>query len=238
MKTFAELRTETALWLDDPKFTRFDATMLGTLLNMAYPMVVAIVESSGRLWNLAQRPITITLDPVFQEYVVEDTFTPREGVRRVVEVRRVVGTTRPQVPFFVMTEVDRSGGLAMYPDLWGNPVNPGAVLYRGNYGGPAGAQTPAVTPYQAAWFLRFPRFPPAGTIEVAYIPIVEKLLTDEQVPRMVPGDYHHVIAMRAALIGKGTEERTSSTLPAEYQEQTRLLLGECASLTAGRSQRM
>jgi len=219
MKTLAELRSETAVWLDDPKKSRFDDPLLNTLLNMAYPMVVGIVEGSGRLWNLTG-PLSIAVTPAAKEYDVGTA----GSVRRIVDVRRVVGTGRVQVPFLVLTEVNREGSQNYYPELENAPQTHGVSIYRNSSG---------------QWRLRFgDDAPPAQTLEVHYIPAVNVLALDSDTPSMVPEGYHHIVAMQAAIVGKGTEERTNSTLELRFNEQVRLMMGETTSLIAARSQRI
>jgi hypothetical protein len=219
MKTLAELRSETAVWLDDPKKSRFDDTLLNTLLNMAYPMVVAAVEAAGRLWNLAG-PIAVAVTPAAKEYDVGTV----GSVRRIVDVRKVVGTSRVQVPFLVLTEVNRDGSTNYYPQLDNAPQTTGVSIFRN-----AGGQ----------WRLRFGEDAPVTqTLEVHYIPAVNLLALDTDVPSMVPEGFHHVVAMQAAIIGKGSEERTNSTLEMRFNEQRSIMVGEAQSLVAHRSQRI
>ena len=224
MATLAELREQTALWLDDPKMTKFSAARLTTLLNMAYPMIVGLVESAGRLWNVGDTLLTIEVTPDQREYAVESADVAASRVRRIIDVRRVVNVGRPQVPFVILTEVNRSGSGYYYPQLEGWPQTTGVYLFRTS---------------GSVWTLGFAmEQPPAQSLEIRFVEEVCKLVADADEPTMVPRGYHHVLAMQAAVIGKGSEERVNSTLEAHFELQKRAMLGECKTQVAGRSQRI
>lgn len=228
MKTRAQLRVQTSIWLNDRKLTAFSAAEVNDLLNMAYPMIVAVVEASGRLWNVAPDPIVINVTAAAREYSVENSsgdIPPAPvlpgSVRKIIEVRRISegGGLGVRIPFMVLSDTDRSYAADPYPELQNAPQYSGVYLYRAATSG--------------GWMLGFAQAAPAvQTLHIRYVPTVPDLADDADIPWMVPGDFHHVIAMRAALIGKGTEERQGSTLPQEYAEQVRLMLGEAGQLTA------
>lgn len=232
--TFLDLKDAAAVWLHDRKKTAFSDTQLGTLVNMAYPMIVAVIEAAGKRWNVAKTPIPLAVTSAAREYYVTNSYlagpppVPIAVVRKVVEVRRVdlsAGGRGLLLPFRELNDLDFGRGLDQYPELGQHPQQSGVYLYRDASTG--------------VWVIGFGEAEPATqSLEVYYVPITPVMTQNTDTPYLVPNDFHHVIAMRAALIGKDTEERGNSRLESQYSEQVRLMLAEGTSLVAAGSQRI
>jgi hypothetical protein len=226
-KTLDQLRTETAFWLDDPKKTKFDNPYLDSLIGIAYPIVVSVVESAGRLWNLSRTRIAFAVTSAAREYVFDDDMAVRrpvlfhrvESITAVSAIASNLGRTR--LTLRPATESSSSG--PYYPALENSSVGEGVYCYRSSAG---------------EWVLGFEALAPRDqVIEVSYIPSIEDLTTDGQYPLMVPPDFHHIIAMRAAMLAKGSENRMNEQVLIEYARAEAMMMAELSSLQAHVSQR-
>lgn len=226
-RTLQQIRAETAFWLDDPKKTKWDDPQLDVLIGIAYPLVVAVVESSGKLWNLSRSKKYATVVSTARDYAFDET----KSVRRPVVAHRVEGITDEadvadnlgRTPLAMRPFTDSAATVPYYPALDIRAVGEWVSLYRASDG---------------AWILHFEALEPRPqVIEISYVPSIEDLTVASQYPTMVPWDFHHLIGMRAAMLAKGTENRTNQNVYAEYGRAEGEMLGELASLKAHGSQR-
>lgn len=216
------------MWLNDPRGTAWSNPQLDTVLSIAYPMVVAVVESTGQHWNISRNRILIDVTSAAREYVFDEDHL----VRRPVAVRRVEGTT-------TSADVTAAMGRITLPLRPLNVAQTSAPY--GGYGVERFSATEFLYAYRdssGAWVLGFEASEPRDqVVEIEYVPTVEDLTSDGQYPVMVPGDFHHVIAMRAAMIAKGSENRDNDSLVLNYRAEEARMIGELSSLFAGGSRR-
>lgn len=228
-KTLDQLRAETRFWLNDPRGTEWDAPTLDTLLNIAYPLVVAKVEGLAQHWNIHSSKMIIEVTAAAREYV----FDTLRVVRRPVAFHRVDSITkatqitsslgRTRLTLRSLSDVQVS---APYPGVYGLERFAGTefvYVYRNSAGG---------------WVLGFEAAQPRDqVIEVTFVPSVETLRTNDQIPLLVPGDFHHMISMRAAMLAKTTENRINQNVYTEYANAELNMVNELSSLVAHGSRR-
>lgn len=228
-RTVAQLRNEARFWLNDPRGTNWDDARVDTLLGIAYPLVVAVVETSGKHWNVSRTRILLAIDGTEREYVFDD----ENLVRRPISFYRVDGVT-------AVDQVTPAAGRTRLTHRSLNDMQV-AAPYPGTYGLERFAGTEFVYLFRSSameWVLGFEAAVPRDqVIEITYVPTTEDWTNEDHVPKMVPPDFHHLIAMRAAMLAKSTENRINPNTENEYARAERIMLDELSSLRAHGSQR-
>ena len=186
-----------------------DTAQLDRLVNIAYASVVNKVEFAAPAFNISGTVLTLTTPTgtVAREYSMNSSpFSPVgvEDVRRVVDCSRVANDK----PYFVtiVPFAKRNGWLGR-PGGRLNPVPPTSVyFYRAGAGN--------------VWFFGFVNHtPPSATeFQVRYAPNITSLSGDAAQPLFVPEAWHHLIALRAAIITKAKEKRDARDLVLLYAE--------------------
>jgi len=232
----AQIIQQTAFWLDDPKKSKFDDSYLDQLFKIAYPAVVAVVETAGKLWNMAADRILIEVVPTQREYPVvkadpQYAIGPSGRVRKVVTVHRVEGVTAATAvtanlgrTLMHIRPTGEAQVSAPWPQVGRQAFGEWLYLYRSSAG---------------TWMLGLEaRTPVPQVLEVAYVPAIKDFWSLDEYPTMVPGDFHYLIALRAAMMAKGVTNRLNDAIVAEYAAGEQNMLNELNSLRAHVSQRV
>lgn len=190
---------------------------LDRLINIAYVEMVNKVDAAAMFYNLSPVVPTLTTpgSSVAREYGLdnEDVFSPvpSDVIRKIVDCARIVNGK----PVFV-----RIVPFAKRNAWLGRPDGH-------SYGRSCGRSNPvpitAVYFYRdqnGVWYLGFvDTEPPTGTqFEVRYRPEIPTLVSSD-IPYQVPLEWHHLIALRAALIVKAKENRDMKGLAGFYVEE-------------------
>jgi hypothetical protein len=192
-----ELQTAALGWLDDPDGSRYagegDFSFLRELINTAYEEEVRAIDAAPGVWNLAAAPDEIAVTSAAREYAI----TAR--ARRPYQACRVtngVSTPLDEVPW-----ASRNDSVArtrsVLPRFSAAPREK-VYFYRRSSG---------------LFYLGFcDEVPTAQTVQVFYAPIIERLVGAKDIPLQVPSEWHALIGLGAAVLGKIARNRDAANL--------------------------
>lgn len=206
-----DLRATVLDYLDlDDELDSFAPNQLDRFINIAYLNVVGKVETAAPYYNVSPTVPTVTVaDSTVLEY---DLGTAGSGVtNEATDIRKILDCSKRsasgEIPFSlrIVDYAKRNAWLGR-PGSVSNPVPHSAVyFYRSSAG---------------TWFLGFiDTAPTVGWIfEVRYLPDIVAIEADSDIPLFVPQAWHYVIALKAAILGKGKENRNAEANMAMYAE--------------------
>jgi hypothetical protein len=212
----AELRATVLDYLDlKDELESFPSPgQLVRIINIAYLNVVGKVEIAAPYYNVSSITplLTTPASSIPREYDLgssSDVSPTVTNIRKIVDCAR---RTASGVPYSlrIVDFAKRNAWLGRPGDA-SNPVPQSAVYFYRNFV----TANPAAT-----WLLGFvDPTPPASTVfEVRYLPDIVVLSADADIPHLVPQAWHFVIALRAAILGKGKENRNVEVNAAMYAE--------------------
>lgn len=203
--TLQKLREEVLDLVDDPEGDIYAPNnqygRVDRLINRAYVFLVNVLDQSGQVFNRSTDPIEIPVTIDAWDYVINVNYP----IRRIVEVC-IRDDEGMDVPVRMTTYAERLSGLhqsTQYRTIF-RPHDTTVYVYRLQTG---------------EWRLSFVNKPEeARSFYVHWLPLVGHLenLADE--PRHLPQQWHHLVALRAAWSGMGTEKRENSDAAREYAE--------------------
>jgi hypothetical protein len=209
--TLAELRATVLDYLDiSSEEDAFSVGLLDRLINTAYLNVVGKVEMAAPYYNVSETVPTLTVpSSPPREYDLgtaeNGLANPATDIRKILDcTKRATGASDPPYSLRIVDFAKRNAWLGR--TSLSNPVPQSAVYFYRTFAG--------------TWFLGFIDLsPPVGAVlEVRYLPDIVVLDTDTDVPLFVPLAWHYVIALKAAFIGKGKENRNAESNLVMYTE--------------------
>lgn len=214
--TLDRLRSEFLDLVDDPEGDVFapggQYGRADRLLNRAYIFLVNQLEQSGQVYNRSSDPIEVPVVPDYWDYDLNRD-TP---IRRIIEVV-IRGEDGLDVPVEMTTYANRLAKTSE-TDPYRTILRPRqhvVYVYRLATGG---------------WRLSFTANPQESrSFYVHWSPMVAALESGGDEPRHLPQQWHHLIALRAAWTGMGTEKRENTDAAREYLE----MLGQFVQETSG-----
>lgn len=233
-----ELISLTQEHLDNPAGDLWSPSRVTTVINEAYEDVAGFVDDASKEFNVYQYPILLAIRSLtFDEEVISTstgvislqstTKTPREwalapttgrkAIRRVLDVERYDGGRTISMDLIGWQQrnkqVDHVGALPLI-----NPRIERVYAFRTDAG---------------QWMLGFENeIPQAMTLKVWYAPVLERLTTSDHVPTQVPIEFHSLIAIRAALIGKQQEQRDPGWLVKRHEDKLMSLRNSLTSVVS------
>lgn len=189
LQSLQDLRLLTRRWLYDEAGQEWDDPHADWIINQAYQDVVNSVDRLPEPWSEADAPLTITPITGQREY---DLGTPRT-IRGVVEVREQINDNDREKVTIVQwaRRFERASG--------------GVYVYRTSGG---------------QWRL--------GTVVLDHFtrdllvwtrPTVARLQDPGAFPDAVPESFHELIALKAAILGKVSQNREAGDLAGLYTEK-------------------
>lgn len=211
----AGLRATVLDYLDvEAEIDVFAPGQLVRFVNTAYLDVVGKVEVAAPYFNVSSVTplVTTPASSIPREYDLSDNTHVTNEVTNIRKILDCAKLDANDVPYSlrIVDFAKRNAWLGRPGDV-SNPVPQSAVYFYRAFV----TDTPAVT-----WYLGFVDVtPPASTkFEVRYLPDIVALDGDDDIPYFVPDAWHYVIALKAAIIGKGKENRTADANMAMYGE--------------------
>lgn len=212
--TLAELRATVLDYLDIEQETDvFRSGQLDRIINTAYLNVVGKVEVAAPYYNVSSvTPVLTTIaSPTAREYDLSAApFSPTvSNVRKILDCAKRDGNDVPY-SLRIVDFAKRNAWLGRPGDA-SNPAPQSAVYFYRTFTTASPAET---------WFLGFVDTTPPGAtdFEVRYLPDIVALTEANPTPFFVPDAWHYVIALKAAIIGKGKENRNVDANVAMYAE--------------------
>lgn len=212
----AELRATVLDYLDlaDELDSFKSPGQLVRLINIAYLNVVGKVETAAPYYNVSSITplLTTPASSIPREYDLgssTDVSPTVTNIRKIVDCARRDGASIPY-SLRIVDYAKRNAWLGRPGDA-SNPVPQSAVYFYRTFT----TASPAAT-----WLLGFvDTTPPASTVfEVRYLPDIVAISADADIPHFVPEAWHFVIALKAAILGKGKENRNVEANMVMYAE--------------------
>lgn len=208
--TLSEIRLRTLDWLDDPQMDLFDdADRLKRLLFDAYADVVHVLDESPVPWNIRSQfeDSSTGLNTVTWAVGVREASFFSSFSAKILEVVPLDADGREGKPYTFVPFRERnlrpgSTGIYLYPGF-STRVNAGA----GHLWVMGQCDQSRTTSITARVYARAQ----VGALAIPFD-------GDNDVPSLVPFEYHPLIAVRAALLAKMQENRDLSNLAALWSE--------------------
>lgn len=181
--TLDELRAFSLEWMNDPKGDEFapgrDYTRLDLLINAAVQELATEIDHSREAWSVPPEAnhLAVTIVDGTREYELDAL--AEAPIRRVLEVRDATGSESSLYP-----KLD----IVNYPDR--NAASSGVYVFRG----------PGTSGH--AWYVGLVLMPSTySALQVATVPSVTRLVQSNDVPGIIPDEFHEVICYRTAMTG-------------------------------------
>lgn len=212
----AALRATVLDYLDvEQEIDVFRSGQLDRIINTAYITVVGKVEVAAPYYNVSSVIPTLTvLGTTPREY---DLGTAENGLLNpATNIRKILDCAKRVPPSTVLyslriVDYDKRNAWLGRPGDASNPAPQSAVYFYRTFTTALPAET---------WFLGFvdTESPTGDVLEVRYLPDIVALTEANPTPFFVPDAWHYVIALKAAIIGKGKENRNVEANMAMYVE--------------------
>lgn len=195
----------------------FNSGHLDRIINTAYLNVVGKVEMAAPFFNVSSVTPTLTVpSSPPREYDLGISgggmANPATNIRKVLDCAKRASADTTPYSLRIVDFAKRNAWLGRPGDA-SNPAPQSAVYFYRTFT----TATPAGT-----WYLGFvDTDPPVGAVlEVRYLPDIVALANSSgfNTPHLVPEAWHYVIALKAAILGKGKENRNAEANVMMYAE--------------------
>lgn len=231
----AELVSITLEHLDNPDGDLWDPARTALVVNEGYEDIAGIVDASGKEFNVYPHPVLLAIRSMtFDEEIISEVDgtislstvnkIPREwaivpqperkAIRRILDVERYDATGTIGSLDLVGWQERNNQRDRNYPTLVRSHAT--AYAYRSDTG---------------IWMLGIVEENPRPmTLRVWYAPVIARLVNNADIPTQVPQEFHSLIAIRAALIGKQQEQRDPGWLLGRYAERKMDLVNSLSNI--------